>query len=104
MIAHPESCSLYKSLNHPNANMGEVIEFVLWIIFNSPKSEKALGDAQYNMLFIKSKDKKKLASTKCQPPDEISPAPKMKRDNYITISYTSCLNPIFVSPPATDYG
>ena len=29
---------------------------------------------------------------------------KIKRDNYITISYTSCLNPIFVPPPATDYG
>ena len=29
---------------------------------------------------------------------------KIKRDNYITISYTSCLNPIFVAPPATDYG
>ena len=56
------------------------------------------------MLFIKSKDKKKLAATKCLPPHEISLALKIKRDNYITISYTSCLNPIFVPPPATDYG
>ena len=104
MIAHPESCSLLKSLNHPNANIGEVIEFVLRIIYNCPKSEKTLGDARHNMLFIKSKDKKKFASTKCLPPHEISLALKIKRDNYITISYTSCLNPIFVPPPATDYG
>ena len=26
MIVHPESCSLLKSLNYPNANIGEVIE------------------------------------------------------------------------------
>ena len=25
MIAHPESCYLLKSLNHPNASIGEVI-------------------------------------------------------------------------------
>ena len=103
MIAHPESCSLLNSLNDPNANIGEVIEFVLRIIYNHPKSEKALGDTRYNMPFIKSKDKK-FASTKCLPPDEISWALKIKRDNCITISCTSCLNPIFVPPPATDYG
>ena len=84
MIAHPGSCSLLKSLNHPNANIGEVIEFVLRIIYNCPKSEKTLGDARYNMLFIKSKDKKKFASTKCLPPDEISVALKIKSDKYIT--------------------
>ena len=61
MISHPESCSLLKSLNHPNANIGEVIEFVIRIIYNRLKSEKTLGDAQYNMQFIKSKDKKKFA-------------------------------------------
>ena len=55
------------------------------------------------MLFIKSKDKKKFALTKCLPPDEISLALKIKRDNYINISYTSCINPIFLPPPATDY-
>ena len=81
MIAHPESCFLLKSLNHPNANIGEVIEFVVRIIYNRPKSEKTLGDARYNMLFIKSKDKKKFASTKCLPPGEISLALKIKRDN-----------------------
>ena len=72
-------------------------------LYNRPKSEKTLGDARYNMLFIKSKDMKKFASTRCLPPDEISLALKIKRDIYITISYTSCLNPIFVPPPATDY-
>ena len=104
IIAHPESSFLLESLNHPNANIEEIIKFVLRIIYNRPKSEKTLGDARYNMLFIKSKDKKKFALTKCLPPDEISLALKIKRDNYITIFYTSCLNPIFFSPPATDYG
>ena len=52
------------------------------------------------MLFIKSKYKKKFALTKSLPPDEISLALKIKTGNYITISYTSCLNP----PPATDHG
>ena len=56
------------------------------------------------MLFIKSKDTEKFTSRKCLPPDESSSAPKIKRDNYIIISYTSFLNPIFVPPPATDYG
>ena len=56
------------------------------------------------MSFINSKDKKNFALSKCLLPDEISLALKIKRDNYITISYTSCLNPIFVQPPATDYG
>ena len=45
MIVHPESSSLLKPLNHPNANIGEVIEFVLRIIYNRPKSEKTLRDA-----------------------------------------------------------
>ena len=44
MIVHPESSSLLKPLNHPNANIGEIIEFVLWIINNRPKSEKTLSD------------------------------------------------------------
>ena len=104
MIAHPESYSLLKSLNYSNANIGEIIEFVLRIIYNRLKSEKTLGDARYNMLFIKSKDKKKFASTKCLPPNKISLALKIKRDNYIIIPYTSCLNLIFVPPLATDYG
>ena len=104
MIAHPESRSFLKSLNHPNANIGEVIEFVLQVIYNRPNSENTLGDVRYSMLFTKSKDKKKFASTKCLPPGEISSALKIKRGNYITISYTRCLNPIFLSPPATDYG
>ena len=103
MIADLESCSFLKYLNHPNANIGEVIEFVLQVIYNRPNSEKTLGDVQYIMLFTKSKDKKKFASIKCLPPDEISLALKIKRGNYITISYTSCLIPIFVPPPATDY-
>ena len=55
------------------------------------------------MLFIKSKDMEKFTSTKCLPPDENSSALKIKRDNYIIISYSSFLNPIFVPPPATDY-
>ena len=104
MIAHPESRSFLKSLNHPNANIGEVIEFVLQVIYNRPNSENTLGDVRCSMLFTKSKDKKKLASTKCLPPGEISSALKIKRGNRITISYTRCLNPIFVPPPATDYG
>ena len=104
MIGHPESRSFLKSLNHPNANIGEVIEFVLQVIYNRPNSENTLGDVRYSMLFTKSKDKKKFASTKCLPPGEISSALKIKRGNYITISYTRCLNPIFLSPPATDYG
>ena len=104
MTAHPESRSFLKSLNHPNANIGEVIEFVLQVIYNRPNSENTLGDVRYSMLFTKSKDKKKLASTKCLPPGEISSALKIKRGNHITISYTRCLNPIFVPPPATDYG
>ena len=101
MIAHPENCSLLKSLNHTNANIGEIIEFVLLIIYNRLKSERTLGDTRYNMRFIKSKDKKKFVSRKCLPPNEISLALKIKRDNYVTISYASYLNPIFVPPPAT---
>ena len=84
MIVHPESCSLLKSLNHASANIGEVIELVLWTVHNHPKSEKTLGDTQCNMLFIKSKNKNKFASTKSLPPDEISLALKIKRDNYIS--------------------
>ena len=75
---------LLKSLNHASANIGEVIELVLWTVHNHPKSEKTLGDTQYNMLFIKSKNKNKFASTKSLPPDEISLALKIKRDNYIS--------------------
>ena len=43
MIVHPEICSLLKPLNHPNANTGEVIEVILQIIYNCPKSEKTSG-------------------------------------------------------------
>ena len=41
-LVQENDCSLLKSLNHPNTNIGEVIELIFRIIYNRPKSEKTL--------------------------------------------------------------
>ena len=102
MLARPETCHLLNSLNTSVANVDEVSEFVLRVIYNRPRKEKTLGEARYNMLFVKGK-KKKYASTKAIPPDSISLSLKIQRDNYVTMGYVNCLNPYYVPPPATQY-
>ena len=105
MVARPETCHLLKSMNTSVANVDEVSEFVLRVIYNRPKTEKTLGDARYNMLFVKGKGKKKrkYASTKALPPDATSLSLKIQRSNYVTMAYVNCLNSNYVPPPATNY-
>ena len=104
MISRPETCQLLGSLSTPHANIDEVSEFVLRVIYNRPRKEKTLGDARYNMLFLKGKGKnKKYASTKALPPDANSLSLKVQRDNYVTMGYVNCMNPYYVPPPATSY-
>ena len=83
MVARPDSMFLLNSLSSPNANISEVSEFVLRVIYNRPKQEKSLGQARYNMLFVKQKGKKrKYASTKALPPDATSLALHIQRVHY----------------------
>ena len=43
------------------------------------------------MLFIKKKGKKKFPSTKALPPGSVSLSLKIKRDNFVTLLYASCI-------------
>ena len=105
MVSRLDSMLLLDSLSSPNANISEVSEFVLRVICNRPKREKTLGQARYNMLFVKQKGKKrKYASTKALPPDATSLALHIQRVNYITMTSVDCLNPYYTPPQATNYG
>ena len=68
-----------------------------------PRKEKTLGEVRYNTLFIKKKRKKKCSSTKALPPDSVSPSLKIKKDNFVTLLYASCLDQEFIPPAATEY-
>ena len=73
------------SLLTSNVNFDSVIEFVLRVMYNRPKTERTLGDARYAKLFVKVKGKKRKFSDNYRLlPDESSLKMKIKRALYVT--------------------
>ena len=68
-----------------NAKFDSVIEFVLRVIYNRPKTKRTLGDARYAKLFVKVKGKnRKFSDNYWLPPGESSLKMKIKRALYVT--------------------
>ena len=97
-------CSLLQSLMTGNANVEDVISFIIHIIYNRPLRERTPGDARYAMLFVKQGSKKKFASTKSLPPDYKSLVQKVMRANFVAYGWSNCLYGGFDQPDPLLYG
>ena len=69
LLKLPEKCALLESMLSGNANIDQVVDFVLHIIYHRPLREKTPGDSRYAVLFVKKGKKTKFAPTKSLPPD-----------------------------------
>ena len=73
------------SLSSRNIDVDCVIEFILRVIYNRPRTETTPGDSSYPMLFVKKKGKKrKFSDNNRLTPDESSLKMKIKRAYYVT--------------------
>ena len=104
LIAHPENADLLVSLNSQQANINDVTDFILHVIYNRPKREKTPGDRRYAMLFVGKGKKKKFASTKSLPPDQKSLDMKIMRADLISHSWANCLDPHYEQFDPCSYG
>ena len=69
-LSHPSTIKLIYFLSSKKADIAEVIDFILHVVYNRPKREKSPGENRYTML--KGKKKKKFVETKLLPPGEQS--------------------------------
>ena len=104
LIAHPENADLLVSLNSQQANINDVMDFILHATYNRPKREKTPEDSRYAMLFVGKGKKKKFASTKSLPPDQKSLDMKIMRVNLISHSWANCLDPHYEQLDPCSYG
>ena len=73
------------SLSSRNIDFDCVVEFILRVIYNRPRTETTPGDSRYPMLFVKKKGKKrKFSDNNRLTPDESSLKMKIKRAYYVT--------------------
>ena len=105
MMTKPEIFpKLLLSLSSTNANLEDVIDFVLHVIYNRPYSETSPGESRYAMLFKGKKELRTFNSLQILPPDSKSLKMKILRANYMTYVMSNCLNPNFVNLNPLDYG
>ena len=90
MIANPNNADLLQSLTTENANISDVTDFVLDVIYNRPRRERTPGDSRYTMVFVGKQ--KRFASTKALPPDQNSLTLKILRANFVSHGWANCLN------------
>ena len=69
------------SLSSRNIDFDCVVEFILRVIYNRPRTETTPGDSRYAMLFVK---KRKFSDNNRLTPDESSLKMKIKRAYYVT--------------------
>ena len=100
----PEKCALLESMLGGNADIDQVVDFVLHVIYNRPLCEKTPGDSRYAMLIIKKGKKTKFAPTKSLPPDYKSLVQKIKRANFVAYGWSNCLYGEFDQPDPLFYG
>ena len=104
MISKTESYQLLRSLNTPNADIKDVTDFTLQIIYNKPRKEKSPTDSRYAMIYVGKGSKKKFVSTKQIPPDTQSLLQKIKQANLVSYTYYHCLDNGFVPLNPINYG
>lgn len=104
MCSKPQSMNLLQSLGTVNANIHDVMDFILHIIYNRPKNEKTPGESRYKMLFVGKGKSKKFRATKLLPPDQCSLDMKIMRTNFVSYNMASSLTPIYTSLDAKNYG
>ena len=85
MQREKEMINKLSSLSTRNIAFDCVIEFILRVINNRPRTETNLGDSRYAMLFVMKKGKKrKFSDTNPLPPDKSSLKMKIKREYCVT--------------------
>ena len=86
MIKKKDMVQKISSLSTSNLDYNNIIDFVLRVIYNRPKTEKTPGQSRYSMLFVKRKGKiRKFSDTKRLLPDTESLKMKILRANYVTL-------------------
>ena len=90
LIANPNNADLLQFLTTENANISDVTDFVLHVIYNRPRRERTPADSRYAMLFVGKQNK--FASTKALPPDQKSLTLKILRANFVSHGWANCLN------------
>ena len=77
---------MLSSLNTERVNVPEVIEFILHIAYNRPKSEKTAAQCRYTTAIkINRIGKKTFKDTRRIPPDESTLKMNIMRANYVTL-------------------
>ena len=104
MLTQPSAINLLSSLATVRADIAQIIDSVLHIVYNRPKRENTPGKSRYAMLFIKKGKKKVFVQTKQLPPDKRSLRMKISRANYISYGWENCLNQHFEIPNPLEYG
>ena len=107
MLKLKDSWKLLQSMLSTDPNIEEITEFVLRVVYNRPLKEKSLGEARYNMLKTKKKDKTGkiiYPSSKSLAPDQSSLKMKILRSTFIANCMTNCLNANYVPLDPSCYG
>ena len=105
MISKPDIYpKLLSSLSTHEANLEDVTNFVLYVIYNRPSSEKIPDESRYAMLFKGKKGSRTFNSLHILPPDINSLKMKVMRANYVSFLMSNCLNPRLTYLNPLNYG
>ena len=86
MLKSPKCADLLLTLTTTDVNMGEVVDYILHVVYGRKRSERTPGESRYAMLFVKSKGKRKrFTDTRRIVPDESSLKMKIKRAHCVTL-------------------
>ena len=86
MQKHSNAERLLLSLNTERVEVPEVIDFIIHIIYNRPKSEKTAAQSRYATAIKTSKiGKKTFNDTRQIQPDESTLKMKIMRANFVTL-------------------
>ena len=100
----PSYGNLLSSPSTDQANIPDVMDFIIHVIYNRPNRDKSPGDSGYAMLFVGKGTKRKFASTKSLIPDAKSLKMKILRSNLVSHGWVNCLNPTYEGLDPLKYG
>ena len=73
-------------MNTERVEIPDVIDIIIHIVYNCPKSEKTAAQSRYATAIKTSKmGKKKFNDTRRSMPDESTPKMKIRRVNFVTL-------------------
>ena len=85
-LKHSNAERLLLSFNTERVEVHDVIDFIIYIVYNAPKSEKTAAQSRYATAIKTSKmGKKKFNDTRRIPPDESTLKMKIMRANFVTL-------------------